>query len=436
MLITVRGLALLLLATPLIIAAAWIPALLWLAAAIILLALILFAIDWYLARPVSFIEVQRRHNNRLSLGAENKVTLTLSTRHTRPLAFTLRDEPPWQFEVSELMLEGRLAPGESWEGSYTVRPLRRGDYRFGAINIRWEGPLGLVLRQGELPAEKDVKVYPDLLGVRRYSLLLQRNQLQEMGLRQSRLVGQGTEFERLREYRPDDDYRRINWKATARRWRPITVAYQTERSQNIMVVLDTGRMMQSPVGRMAKLDYAINATLLLSYVAVGVGDKVGLLTFAQDVQHYVAPRQGRGQFYRILDQLYAVEAQPVEPDYHKGLGYLAHKQRRRALIILFTDITGGYSMELLVQHVRLLARQSLPLVVTIRDPEIHEMARRYPVDTAGMYERVAAGQLLRERLTVLERLRRRGVETLDTPANQLSLDVISRYLDLKRRGRI
>jgi uncharacterized protein (DUF58 family) len=267
--------------------------------------------------------------------------------------------------------------------------------------------------------------------VRSYDLLLRRNRLQEIGLRHTRMFGQGTEFERLREYLPDDEYRRINWKATARRHRPVTVQYQTERSQNIMMVLDTGRMMQSPVADMAKLDYVINAALLLAYVASGKGDNVGMMTFADDVSLFLRPRQGRGQFYRMLEMLYAVRAQAVEPDYRRALAYLALKQRKRSLVVIFTDLSGGLSMNALVAHMSVLARRSLPLVVTISDPDVHAAAEQIPLDSLGVYQRAAAAQLLDERRVTLENLGRQGVSTLDVPANQLSISVINRYLELK-----
>jgi uncharacterized protein (DUF58 family) len=269
--------------------------------------------------------------------------------------------------------------------------------------------------------------------VRRYDLLLKRNRLQEMGLRTTRQFGEGTEFERLREYLPDDEYRRINWKATARRNFPVTTEYQTERSQQVIAVLDVGRMMQSPVADIAKLDYVVNAVLLLTYVATGKGDRVGMMSFADDVMHYLGPRQGRGQFYRMLELLYAVEPQPVEPDYRKALAYLALKQRRRALVVVFTDLTGGASLNSLVAQMSMLARSSLPLLVTISDPDVVSASQMSPNDSLGVYQRAAASQLLDERRVVLDALRQRGVLTLDVPANQLSMSVINRYLELKGR---
>jgi uncharacterized protein (DUF58 family) len=430
---TVRGILLLLLAAPLLAATAWIAALRPAAAAFVLLAVALLALDWYRAGDVTRFTVTRRHDSKLSLGGQNAVTLCLENSRRRPIFFWLRDEPPDAFEIDTRILWGQVAARGRWQGSYHVRPLRRGDYRFGDLNLRWRGPLGLVVRQGRIPAAGRVKVYPNLLDVRRYDLLLQRNRLQELGLRQARRYGEGTEFERLREYLPDDEYRRIDWKATARRQRPVTIEYQTERSQNVIAVLDVGRMMQSPVAHMAKLDYAVNAVLLLAYVATGKGDKVGLMTFADDVLHFVQPRQGRGQFYRMLDMLYGVAAQPVEPNYRQALSYLALKQRKRSLVVIFTDLSGGISMSQLTSHASMLARRTLPLVVTISDPDVHEAARQRPSDSLAVYRRAAAAQLLDERRIALEQMARHGVLTLDVPANQLSIAVINRYLELKAR---
>jgi len=190
-------------------------------------------------------------------------------------------------------------------------------------------------------------------------------------------------------------------------------------------------MMQSPVAEIAKLDYVVNAVLFLAYVATGKGDRVGMMTFADEVMHYLSPRQGRGQFYRILEVLYAVEPQPVEPDYRRALTYLALKQRRRSLVVIFTDLTSGMSMTTLVGQVASLARTSLPLVVTISDPDVHRAAGLRPQNSQMVYQREAAAQMLDERRVVLDTLHRQGVLTLDVPANQLSTAVINRYLELK-----
>ncbi len=434
--ISFRGVLLLLLAAPMIAASIWSPTLLWVAGGYLLLLLILFALDWRQARPVTQFEVKRSHDNRLSLGAQNLIQLHVRNRNRRRVHIWVRDEPPDEFILDERIFATDIQARTTWTGQYQVQPLRRGDYAFGNINLRWRGPLGLVVRQGKVELAAPVKVYPNLLEVRRYDLLLKRNRLQELGLRHARLFGEGTEFERLREYSPDDEFRRIDWKATARRHRPITVEYQTERSQNVMVVLDIGRMMQSPVAHIAKLDYVINAALLLAYVVTGKGDKVGMMSFADNVGQYLRPRQGRGQFYRMLELLYAVEAQPVEPDYRQALAYLATKLRKRALVVIFTDLSGGISMQSLVSHVSVLAQRSLPLVVTISDPDVVQASQQRPFNSLSVYQRATATQLLDERRLVLDQLQRQGVLTLDVPANQLSIAVINRYLELKAKTMI
>lgn len=433
MLPSTRGILVLLFAAPLIAMGVLVRGLEWLGWAYALLVLFLFIADWRMAGDIKRFDVERKHENKLSLGVQNPVTVHVRNRSRRGTSFKVRDEAPEAFQIETRVMQGSVQPLGAWSQVYHLQPLRRGDYAFGNITMRWRGPLGLVDRQGMLKMAELVKVYPNLMDVRKYDLMLRKNRLQEMGLRHTRMFGEGTEFERLREYLPDDEFRRINWKATARRHRPVTVQYQTERSQTVFAVLDTGRMMQSPVADIAKLDYAVNAVLFLGYVATGKGDRVGVMSFADDVSHYLAPKQGRGQFYRMLEVLYAVDAQQVEPNYRKALTYLAVKQRRRALVVIFTDLSSGASLDSLVAQVSLLARTSLPLVVTISDPEVHAAADHVPTDTLSVYQRASAAHMLDERRLVLDTLRKRGVLTLDVPANQLSLAVINRYLELKGR---
>jgi uncharacterized protein (DUF58 family) len=433
MLPSTRGVLVLLFAAPLIALGAFIRGLEWVGWVYALLALMMFFADWRMAGDIKRFDVERKHESKLSLGVQNPVIVNVRNRLRRGTSFKVRDEAPETFQIETRVMQGNVLPLGAWSHVYHLQPLRRGDYAFGNITMRWMGPLGLMYRQGVLNMAESVKVYPNLMDVRKYDLMLRKNRLQEMGLRHTRMFGEGTEFERLREYLPDDEYRRINWKATARRHRPVTVQYQTERSQTVFAVLDTGRMMQSPVADIAKLDYAVNAVLFLGYVATGKGDRVGVMSFADDVSHYLAPKQGRGQFYRMLEVLYAVEAQQVEPNYRKALTYLAVKQRRRALVVIFTDLSSGASLDSLVAQVSLLARTSLPLVVTISDPDVHAAAAHIPTDTLSVYQRASAAHMLDERRVVLDTLRTRGVLTLDVPANQLSLAVINRYLELKGR---
>ena len=432
--ITNRGLLLLLITAPLLVASTWVDGFQLVAWGYTAVTLLLFILDWRLAQTVEKqFDTQRIHDQKLSLGSDNPIHIHIRNRNSRTVVVWMRDEPPDAFRIDQRLHHATIPPRQTWKTRYHVQPLRRGDYAFGNLNLRWVGPIGLIVRQEKVDLKIDVKVYPNLIDVRRYDLLLRRNRLQELGLRSTRQFGEGTEFERLREYTPDDEFRRIDWKATARRHRPVTVEYQTERSQNVIALLDIGRMMQSPVNQIAKLDYVVNAVLLLTYVATGKGDKVGMMSFADNVHQYLSPRQGRGQFYRMLELLYSIEAQSVEPDFRQALSYLAFKQRKRSLIVIFTDLSGGVSIDSLISHVSVLARRSLPLVVTISDPDVVQASQQIPTDSQTVYQRAAAAQLLDERRLVLDRLRQEGVLTLDVPANQLSIAVINRYLALKAK---
>lgn len=454
MFFTRRFLILLLLAAAPIAASAYAPWLLYAGVGYGALLLGLVLADYALSpRPADF-ELRREHDSRLSLGAWNPIRVTVRSTAARPVRgavrFAVRDEPPHEFALDAEVLAAEVRPRETAELVYHARPPRRGDYRFGDLNLRWWGVLGLVVRQARYPAAGGVKVYPNLLDVRKYELLVRRGRLHELGLRTSKLLGMGTEFERLRDYQPDDEYRRINWKATARRGRPISTEYETERSQNIVAVLDTGRLMRSPVndpsawrpgGRtsgqsLSKIDYAVNAVLMLAYVATLRGDKVGLLTFGDRVETYLTPRQGKGQFYRMLELLYAVESAPVEPDYRHALAYLAAKQKKRALIVCFTDLAGGPASDALLAGLIPLQQRHLALVVTVSDPGILALAAQPPRDSAAVYERTVAQQLLAGRQVTLDTLRQRGVLTLDVPADKLTVAVVNQYLDLKARTMI
>lgn len=399
-----------------------------------LLALLLA--DWRMTPAADVWDVTRTHEDRLSLAAPNQIDVDVRLRRSpRALRVWLRDEPPVTFgiDADERILEKSVPPSETTNFRYDVRPPRRGDYQFGDLHLRWQSVLGLITRQTRVKASESVKVYPNLVDVKKYDLLLRKNRLWELGLRNTKIFGSGTEFERLRDYQTDDEYRRINWKATARRGKPISVEYETERSQNIMAMLDIGRMMRSPVGEIAKIDYAINAVLLLAYVAAQKGDKLGLLTFADQVEGWLAPRGGKGQFHRMLEVLYAVESQTVEPNYNAAFGYLAARQSKRSLVLVFTDLTGSVSMDTLVAQLGRLRKRHLVLLVTLRDPTVQHMAEQDVSNSESLYQRTVAEQLLDERRLTLEKLQRRGVHTLDVAADELSIAVINRYLELKSK---
>jgi uncharacterized protein (DUF58 family) len=432
-----RRLLLLFLAPALLLAAGSLePPFLVLAPLALLAALAALGVDWSLLPRRRAITVRRRHEPRLSLGADNLIQIEVENAAPRLLRFELRDETPPECRASAVYLTGAAPAGGSTTVRYTLRPSRRGDHAFGDVVLRWESPLGLLRRQATFPAAEPVKVYPNLLEIRKYDLLVRRGRLQEAGLRTSRRFGTGTEFESLREYQPGDDYRRINWKATARRGHPMTAEFETERSQNVLAVLDAGRLMATEVGGLTKLDHALNTSLLLAYVAALRGDRVGLLAFSDRVLAYLPPRRGRRAFLAMLATLYNLTAEPIEPDFDRAFQFLATRQMRRSLLVLFTDLTDRDASSALVQHLTRLAQRHLAVCVTLADPAVLTAASATPSTTAAVYERVVAARLLEERAEVLGALRQRGAVTLDVPADRLTVAVVNKYLELKARTRL
>ena len=443
--LTTRWYLLALLIPLLLLVAGAIPALTSLALVYALGLLIITVLDRASAGKAAQFTVRRGHDQKLSLGALNPVTLNIASRSPRTQTMTVQDDAPLGFITADGQRQQvSVEPLGNASYSYQVRPLQRGDFAFGDIYLRWQGPLGLFTRQAKVNAAETVKVYPNIYAIRQYDLLLHRDQLSEMGLRNIRVPQQGTMFESLRDYTPDDPYRSINWKATARRGKPISADYEPERNQRIMIVLDVGRMMRSvirvedgaDVWNMAKLDFVINAMLLLAYVATQKGDQVGLLVFADQVKQFLAPAAGNAQFQRLLEAMYALKSEPIEADYGRAVSFLRAQQKKRALTVMFTDLSGARASESMLAHLPRLTPQHLPLLVTIRDPALDSEAAQVPSYSDAVYRRAVAEQLIDERRLLLDRLRRRGVLTLDTNARQLSINVVSRYLELKGRALI
>ncbi len=429
-----RRLLVLLLLGAVVIAGTTFAGLTWLAILYFVALLALVIVDYMISTKPEQISVAREVEPKLSLGAPNLVTIRLTNSGPRLIRFQLRDEYPYRFAADADVIEGALPPFDASTVRYHVTPPQRGDYEWGDINLRYPSTLGTFTRQARYPAAHIARVYPNVLDLRKYDLLARKGLLTELGLRNAKVFGAGTEFERLRDYTPDDEFRRINWKATARRHKPIAVEYETERSQHVICAIDTGRLMRPPIGAIQKLDHAINAALLTSYVASLRGDQIGLLTFADEVGAYLAPRKGRGQFYTMLELLYNVQGQPVESDYARALAYLSVKNKRRSLIIVFSDLVTLDATQPLIAHLSRLARHHLPLLVIMNDPNITRLAARQPSSSADVYERAVAEQLLNERRVILDTLHRAGVLTLDVPADKLSVAVINKYLELKTRG--
>lgn len=409
------------------------PVFVGLGAVLLAAALALAWYDFRLTPALGPADVSRSAEPQLIIGAPNRVAVALRNPGRRPLAVRVRDEVPAAFAVDRRVAEATVPPGGSALVGYVTRPPHRGTFRFGALHTRQRGPLDLVERQSRIPADAPAHVYPDLREIHRYEVSLRRGLAYDAGQRRARIPGAGSLFERLREYGPDDDPRSISWTATARRGRPISVEYETERQQRVLILLDAGRMMASTLGDLTKLDHAVNTALMLAYVATAKGDEVGLLGFADDVRGYLAPRRGRRQFLRVTEELRRLEVTTTEPDYRAAFEFLRSKTSRRALVVLFTDLVNVGSSRALVAAVNRLAGNNLVLCCLLADPHLAEVASRSPSSSEELFERVIAQEVRDARAAALALLRQRGVHVIDVPAEKLTVAAIQRYLELKKR---
>jgi uncharacterized protein (DUF58 family) len=350
------------------------------------------------------------------------------------LEAALADHVPADLGPGLRELRGRFDGAGEWIAAYPIRPPHRGAFEFGPIDLRIWRARGWWMRQLRLPAEQAAAVYPDVLAIRQYQLTLRRGMPYRPGQRRSRPPGAATAFAGLRDYLPGDDPRRIHWKATARRDQPVTTEVEAERGQQVMILLDCGRLMTAPAGNLSKLDHAVNAALLLGWLAQQQGDRVGLVAFTDQVDSFLAPRRSPAQVSRLSGALYGVRAQYVEPDFGEAFSVVARRVSRRSLVVVLTDVLDpGASRDLVAQALWLSGRH-LVLVVAMEDPALIA-ARDAPVDrSARAYEWAAAEELLSARRQSFEALRRGGVLGLDVPAGKLSPALVERYLELKERA--
>ena len=427
------------------------PGTIYIAIVYLLFLFVVATID-YVTNPLfKSVEIQRLMSTKFSLGAPNVVTIKIVNRSRYNLKIQIKDDFPTEFLYDTVINEIDIPAMQEENITYNLNPMRRGMYKFGDIHIRCLGVIGLVVRHHIISAESEVKVYPNLHAIQQYELLVKRGMLHRMGLKNSRQFGEGTEMERLREYMADDDFRRIDWKATSRQRKPIVREFETERSQDIVIMLDTGRLMASPIlleksdsmdadtisqKAMLKLDYAINTTLMAAYVSILKGDKVGMIAFADNVHQYLAPKSGKKQFLTMLETIYATPVQPVEPDFEAAFSYLSSKQRKRALIILFTDILDNDSAEGIATYVAQFSKHHLVICVTLTDSGIVELAEQNVTNSNSIYQKTIAQRMLQEKHATLEMMRKRGVITIDVPAHQLTMAVVNKYLELKAKSKI
>ncbi len=376
------------------------------------------------------VEITRNPLTRISVGRDNIVSLRVTSQ--QPATIEIKDDYPQQFPVSPSTIQATIPANTTEELTYKIHPVSRGEYQWGDISIRQLGNWGLAWHDWKVKAKQKVAVYPDLIGLRSLSIRLT---LENTGaMHQARKLGQGTEFAELREYSQGDDIRFIDWKATARQNRPLMRVLEPEQEQTLFILLDRGRLMTAQVQGLKRFDWGLNATLSLASAGLSRGDKVGVAVFDRDVTTWIPPERGQSHLSKLIERLTPLQPVLLEPDYLGAITKVVTQQTRRALVVVITDLVDVIaSAELLGAMVKLTPRY-LPFCVTLRDPTVDTIAHKMTDNLQDTYQRAVALDLLSQRQVAFAAMKQKGVLVLDAPCNNISEQLVDRYLQLKRRS--
>ena len=404
------------------------PALVFPIVAIDAVLLVVAILDLVLASGA--IEARREVPTIQAVGRPFSVNLLLGNVGRRTLNLRVTDDAPGQTIGLPAILQ--LHPHQETSRSYDLMVARRGQHEFGPITVRWTSPLGLWERQKTLVAEGGLRVYPDFAQLRRYGLHTKLAE-QQVPVRVRRRQGGESEFQRLRPYVAGDPYKHIDWRATARRREFISREYGQESNQNLIFLLDCGRMMSAQAGDLTAFDHALNAAMMMGQVALRHGDRVGLLAFDHKIRVWLPPKGGARNGGRLIRATYDVFPSLDEPDYAGAFRYLAQRVRRRSLVVLLTAVADEVNADLAASMVGGLSKRHLAMTVWIRDTEVHALVEDKARGKADLYTRGAAAELIGWREKSLKTLRKQGVLAVDCAPSELTAEMLGRYLEIKAR---
>jgi uncharacterized protein (DUF58 family) len=400
------------------------------------LLLLVAATDWLLAPAPARIGIERGLPHVLTIDQRSEVSWRVTNPTRRSLHVTLADELAPSLHAATRRASLTLPASGAAIATTSIRPSRRGRFTPRHVVVRVDGPLGLASRQRRRLLPATLRVHPQFRSKDEAELRINRARVLEIGLRSAQGRGGGTEFESLRDYSADDEFRRVDWPATARSGRPIVRTYRAERNQTVLVLLDNGRVMAARVDGVPRLEHAMDATMMLATVATRLGDRCGLLVFDAGVRTVLEPSKSRAQVGRVTEALFDLEPQLVESDYRGAFAEAVVRFRRRAMLVLLTELNEQAAEEYLVPALPLIARSHLIVVGAVRDPEVEHWARAPVTDAESAYRRAAAIDALAERARLSARLHSLGVTVVDAAPGRLSGDLADTYLRLKATGRL
>lgn len=404
-------------------------------AGLVLIALIAF--DYFRLPGARRITAEREVPEAVGLGDSVELRYVVRSAWPWPARVELFDALPQGVSASSTVGAFSLGGGAARTISVSITGTERGTHAFGDVALRWTAALGLLARISR-PREQPsaIAVVPSLTSIRRFRLLAMQQRLSDVGIRALKRRGEGTAFAGLRDYVPGDDPRLLDWKATARHARLITREQTIERSQTVISLIDCGRAMTQLAGRFSRFEHVLSSALLLSDVAVTSGDRVGLIAFDDRIRASLAPARGAGALRLVRSTLSTLDATLTEPDYASAFRVLATRQRRRALVVFFTDVIDVRAAKQFAAYAGRAAQRHAVVIVAIQNEALVASAKGDTSGSLALFRSAAAEELVREREEALLRMRQAGVAVLDVPPSRMAAAVVNRYLELKARGTI
>ena len=392
--------------------------------------------DAAVAPGPSRLDARRSLPSAITLGTEAEVAWALRNPTRRHLRVALADELAPSLRATTRRASGLIPPGGGFRASATLRPARRGRFTPTKLAVRVDGPLRLGARQSILILPGVVRVYPSFRSKDEAELRIRKARVLEVGLRSAQGRGGGTEFDQLRDYSIDDEFRRVDWAATARAGRPIVRTYRAERNQTVLVLLDNGRVMAGRVDGVPRVEHAVDAVMMLTAVATGLGDRCGVVAFDREVRTAVAPGRGQRQLGRVVEALYDLEPVLAESDYAGAFTEALGRFRRRTMLVVLTDLVAPAVEEWLEPALPLILRDHVVVVAGVRDPDVARWSASPAVDAPAVYRRAAAVAALDERRRTVARLRGLGATVVDARPGELAPALADAYLRAKATGRL
>lgn len=404
--------------------------------ALFFVAVGLVVVDLILLFKQKGITASRILPEKLSNGDDNPIELTLQNNYNFTTDLQLIDELPFQYQKRDFEINTKLEKHQEKKITYTLRPLERGEYYFGNLNIYVNSPFGLVTRRFQFAKDAMVPNYPSFLQLRKYMLLAFSNKLFEYGLKKIRRIGHTMEFEQIKDYVNGDDIRNINWKATAKRNQLMVNQFQDERSQPIYSVIDKGRAMKMPFEGLSLLDYAINATLVISNVALKKQDKAGMFTFSRKVENKVVAERRPSQMNKILETLYNVNTDFSESDFSRLYIDVKRSITQRALLLLYTNFETLDALHRQLPYLQAMAKNHLLVVIFFENTELEKLTKVQATSTFEIVQKTVAEKFMYEKKLIVNELQKHGIQSILTTPEHLTINTINKYLEIKARGLI